>query len=488
MQQPTLSSHLRSSGINEAEVRQAELLAALLHTYEFGRTLRSTALAVLDSWSEGNRVKSFFAAFLAWLVNLFFAYTEKDKTTRIRDVLKQPRHARAAVNAVAIVANRFIQAAQALQEGATTDNPDIADAGTSEPFNTAEAGRLITELLKQFNHISAEDPDLHTKQRREALADLIANLDFGELKESVDRLASNSVELSEMINAELWRYPAKMICLLAIFPTCANAAIQSVQKTLEPINKLAPDLTADVLLAFLNEIDGKSIGILANEMLELLRKIEVGQVLIGANSKPQLPEDIARLLENILQNVDMSLLLKVRSLLHETKADLSLQLLSYLETNPELAVEIVVSPLREHANSFHQIAHSLDTLENSLDDNEIASAVQQGIAALDAQQFADTINRLFSLFNRIRESHPAIARDIITETISALDPTEIKIALDGIAADTIEALKPLAPIILTPLIRVLTDFLDTPANGQSDELIKAIVDFRRRLSSAEVAA
>ena len=111
-------------------------------------------------------------------------------------------------------------------------------------------------------------------------------IDFGEIKETVDGSAENITALAGMINEEMWQYPAKMVCLLSLLPALGNIVSAPSVKTIGPINNLAPDLLTDVILSLVRDIDGKSIGMLVNELCELVRKIHTGSALIGDTGKP----------------------------------------------------------------------------------------------------------------------------------------------------------------------------------------------------------
>ena len=471
----------------DLEKGRAELLAALLQTREIGRTIGATVLAMLESWAKGNRFKRFIAKIFSWLAKLVFASAYQGKAPLIRDVLKEPHHARLAVASLPALGNGIVQVGQAIHDGSTGENKPSKSASAPGSIDMAGIGKLFTDILRETNK-SAETNTSLLVERRTAFVELIRNVDFGELKETTDRLAKDAVDLSEMINEEMWRYPAKMLCLLAVIPTGINAGIAGLTKTLEPINRLAPDLLADVLIELLRDVDGKAVGKLANEVLELLRKIETGQVLIGDQGKPQLPEDVGDLVEDMLEALDIELVLKLRGMLSETKESLEIRLFAYLENHPELVREMIAAPCLKQAAKFRQKTCRLDTIENTLDDDEITEAVQRGIAALDAQEIAETANRSLSLFDRIHDEHPGIARELIAQTVQALDANEIEQAAAELSEDAAAALKAIAPKILPPLIRAMVELLDTPDDGQSQEIVKALNELRRTLSSREEVA
>jgi hypothetical protein len=95
--------------------------------------------------------------------------------------------------------------------------------------------------------------------------------------------------------------------------------VSATNETLKPINNLAPDLLGDVVFSLVDDIDGKNIGMLINELCELVRKIHTGSTLLGEQGKPQLPNTLSRLTCETMSTVDINLLLKARTLLAEIK-------------------------------------------------------------------------------------------------------------------------------------------------------------------------
>ncbi len=440
-----------------AEQRQAELFAALLQTRELGRTVCNTVLAMLRNWAGDNRVKGIFSAILSWLVRLVFAPSFSRRAASVPAVLGEPMHARTAAAALPALGNGIIRAGQVLQKTAHGSDDAAGNADGRTSLDWGAAAELLSDCLREKNEKAGTDDE--AAGRRQAVADVIARLDFGEIKEASDRLAAGAEDVAAMVNEELWRYPAKTICLAGVLPSGVNAAVRGLVKTLEPINQMAPDLIADVLLTLLREIDGEAVGRLVNEGLELLRKVETGQILIGELGKPQLPEDAGRLLEGVLDVIDFELLLKLKGLLGETREAVSLRLCSYMENHPELVKDMLAAPCRDKAAAVKQAVLRLDTIENTLDDGEIAGTIQQAMSALDAQETAEAVNRSLSLFNRVHDEHPGVVRDLFKQIAQSLDEYEAEQALDKLAEDAAAALKPLAPVLLPPVLQALADML-----------------------------
>jgi len=148
---------------------------------------------------------------------------------------------------------------------------------------SANVEKTINNVLSQGGNdgnIITENTS-YAESLRPIVRELVENIDFGEVKEAAEFHRENIGDAVAMINEELWRYPAKVICLLSLLPAAANMTVSAAKETLMPINKLAPDLLADVVFSLVDDVDGKNIGELINELSELVRKIRTGQTPVA---------------------------------------------------------------------------------------------------------------------------------------------------------------------------------------------------------------
>jgi hypothetical protein len=263
-----------------------------------------------------------------------------------------------------------------------------------------------------------------------------------------------------------------------------NASIQALTASLGPMNRLAPDLLADVLLSLVRDVKAEEVGRLVNAACEVFRRVHTGSVLIGENGKPQMPADLSALVGDALRSVDIDLLLKVRALLADTGESTQNALLALLEEQPALVREMVAGRFRRHASGFRRLARATDVLERALTDDDIAAAVTNGLNEIDAQELADTLNRLLAIANRIRDASPNALRAVLVQVIGGLDDREAGETVCWVVADLVAALKPVAREVLPPVIKGLADLLASEATDDG-ELHTAVDALRVALSPKE---
>lgn len=352
---------------------------------------------------------------------------------------------------------------------------------------SANVEKTIDNVLSMGRHEegkAAEDLS-YAESLRPIVRDLIEHIDFGELKEAADFHQENIADAVMMINEELWRYPAKVICILSLVPAAVNMGVSTAKETLTPINRLAPDLLADVVFSLVNDIDGKQIGNLINELGELVRKVHTGSTLLGEPGKPQLPNVLTRLTSDAMSTVDIDLFLKVKTLLAEIK-DVSLKaFIEQLEQNPEIARELFQNHFLSAVAFIRAWSRKADAFERFFSEEEIAREFAKGMSEIDAQEVAGTISRLCGIVNRVRSVTPGVIRNTLSQAVNAIDAEEAGETVRWFTEDVVASLKPVASEVLPPIIRGIADLLRPDPNNGSEDMREALNYLRSAINGKE---
>jgi hypothetical protein len=341
---------------------------------------------------------------------------------------------------------------------------------------------LSSEMEVQYK--IAEDAD-YAERMRPVFRELIEHIDFGEIKESADLHRDDIASFIRMANEEMWRYPSKVICLLSLLPAAVNMTVSATKETLKPVNNLAPDLLGDVVFSLVDDIDGKNIGLLINELCELVRKIHTGSALLGEPGKPQLPNTLSRLTRETISTVDINLLLKARTLLAEIREVSLKALIDQLEQSPELSSELFQNHFLSMVAFIRNWSRKADAFERVFSDEDIAREFAKGMGEIDAQDVANTISRLCGIVNRVRNITPGIIRNTLSQAINSVDADEAGETVRWLTEDIVESLKPVASEVLPPLIRGIADLLRPDPAGGSTEIAEALAYLKSAINSKE---
>jgi len=475
-----------------AAVPRSALAVALLHTGEVRRMVTSALPQALSAWAGTSRLRRLLAAIVSkTILGGFTGPVDGGAETSIRDLLQEPERARQLAAQLPALLNGILDLTSAVGEGvAGLPSEDKARllGEVVAGVDLGKAGTLLTSVARIANDARAADTARLPDALRPGVRAWARSVDFGELEAAVADLAEDGVGLAGMVSEEMWQHPAKVVCLLSVIPSVMNAGIQASTKTVEPMNRLAPDLLADVLLALTREVKGEAIGRLVNEACELWRKAHTGSVLIGEQGQPQLPEDLSGLIGEVLRSLDVGLLLKARALLAETGEATDGALCGLLESHPELVREMLRAPFRRSASLSRRLARRTDLVERALPDDEIAGEIRKGIGEVDGQELGDTVSRLLSILNTVRDGDPGVVRGVLSEALGSLDPHEVGRAVRWLVDDLVEALRPLAPEILPPLMRGLAELVTANGGERDADLETAMAALRKAVAGREEAA
>jgi hypothetical protein len=444
-----------------------DLVRAFVHTNEFKKIMRVLLPEIASQWAGKNTLKKIPAGFLMKSFHKSFAPGIEEFPSLI--------------NVIIGTLDAALKEARTLP---IEERSRLTETLIGE-IDTKIIGSIITGMAGMLNSARTSGPVIVSEKSRENFRNFIEAVDFGEIKEAVDGSSENFTAMVKMANEEMWRFPSKMICLLSLLPAAMNMTVSAVKETLTPINTMAPDLLGDVVFSLIDDINGKNIGMLINELSELIRKIHTGSALLGEPGKPQLPNTLSRLTRDAMGTVDISLLLKSRTLLAEIREQSQQTFIELLEQSPELSQEYFKSHFISIIAFIRKWSRKADTFERLFSGEDMAREFSNGMGGIDAQEIADTINRLCGILNRVHDIHPGLIRNILSQTINSLDAFEVGDTVKWFTADVVESIKPVASEVLPPVIRGIADLIRHNPAGGSGEINEALDYLRSALNSRE---
>jgi hypothetical protein len=206
----------------------------------------------------------------------------------------------------------------------------------------ADVGILLTALARKANAGRASGGPCHEGKRGEAVEALLRNIDFGEIMEMVDGSSDDTARAIDTFNTALWKYPAKVGCILGTLLGAANNGIRAAREVLRPIEKnVGPDLLADMLLSLLKGLNPRETAGLINAVGELIRRIHTGSLLLAKAGKPLFQVYLTSLLREALPEIDPVLVRKARVALAEDREAVAHAVSDALSENTALLLELV---------------------------------------------------------------------------------------------------------------------------------------------------
>jgi hypothetical protein len=467
------------------------LLGEVIKTSSVSRLIGTMVPAVIAQWAGKNPFKKIIAGILGKIVGGGFIKNAESKDARdLSSLLGDPEIVKRLGREIPAVMDGAMEPVGALLGGIESLSPEdkcvFLGGLLAAPARAGGTG-ILTSMARIINDVHARNPHYFSETMRPAFASFLGRTDFGELKELLDGSSRDLVEITKMVNEEMWKYPAKVICVLSMIPSLFNTVIKSLRETMEPINGLAPDLLTDVVLALIRDIDGSAIGAVINQSSELVRKIHTGSTLIGEQGKPQFPVAVNNAMAGVLSTLDVNLLLKARSLLAEIKEVTLSNFIDLLGQSPVLAREYFQSVFRSGVAVIRSWSRKAEAFEMLFTDEEIAGEFAKGMGEIDAQQLGETISRLSALLNGVRKNTPGVIRTVLTQVMGSIDSREFGETFRWLTNDVVRSIKPLAPEILPPVIRGVAELLSTDQYDDPGEIEDALATLRKALVGKEVA-
>ncbi len=322
----------------------------------------------------------------------------------------------------------------------------------SEPSSTIQIqgkdiGRLITLLAQNANARYAQSPMHMVDHLQRPLSDAVQQIDFGELKELLDRAEEPVVELVKNLIGLVWsHYPAKLGAVLTFMHPLGNMAVKSANEIVKPLNTITPDLFADLIFSILGSIDGKAIGELYNRVLELMRQIHTGSLLQGEHGISHFQMDLTNKLREIQSGIDPELYGKAKVIAAEHREERASARADIMMENPELVLGLIARYAAIQNPRIRTIGRKVSVYEG-LPTDDFAEAVWSGISPIDTQGIAGIVNSVLRLVNGVHEHKPELFAHVIRDIVNAVDEDELKTATQWIFRDIRDAITPLADTV-----------------------------------------
>jgi len=461
------------------------MIKDLASTAEFRAVATGLARRFLADWSAQDPFNRLVAGRVEnWIIKGLATLAEQN--TETPDPWKNPDMAVAMAKDVPFLINAILGTAVRLIEGRQRLSPECRREifqNTLKGIDTGILGRWLTLQIQNFSNLTA-DPEVFAEALEQPVRNLIASLDFGELKEALDGSEEAIVASVRMVNTTIWDYPAKFICLASLLPTVANIILRSARETLVPLHAQAPDVLADVIFSLLRSLNGKAAGDLVNDLAEVVRQTHTGSALIGDQGLPQFGADLRILLADFASALNPEVIVKARTALAEDMEAIRNAWTETMAKRPDL----FLANLRHSAdrrNPQIRATRREVALLADLPEDEVNEAISAGLSDLDTQELGETINTTLRLLNSLRRFQPEALPMVFAGIAATIDTDELKETATWIVPSAVTAVKPLAVAIMPSVIRGLADLLTPEPGDDTDEMDAAIAQLKTALQGVK---
>lgn len=462
------------------------VIEAAVRSKEGSELIGMLVPALLNAWAGNSGIKTFMAARARRSIEKSLVSGDEDGRRRLSEIAAEPGFAKDALGLAPDTLNLITGLIAGIARGLAELPADEKRTAVENIFARTDmsmpAGALAA-CAEMVHEINTADGDFFPERLRPLFRAWIESMDFGALRDAVESSVGTTAACARVFWEELWRYPAKVICLLSMLPALSRAAIETVRETLRPLNRLAPDLLADVVFSLLRDLDGARPARLANELCELLRKINTGSVLLGEEGRPAGPAELSRLAAEFTGAFDWALYRKAMAMTAESLETAEAMAMQNLEGRTDLIEELVLERFRKAVRSGRKADRMGALLEGGFDDVGLARLFGRGFEEAGPEEWAAALSRMCTLLNRAHRASPGFAGAVFEQCVSSLDEDELRETLDWLIDDVVRVLKPSASVILPPVIRGLAELVAD--DGPGGEMREAVSLLRNALMNGE---
>ena len=464
----------------------ADMVSKILHSKEFEELLQLLVPEVVNRWAGGSVARKTVSRPIERHLLRSFTRSSGQSPSLLKDPVLTCGLLETISTSLDVLVKSLHEVAKTVEALPSGDKKEILGQMLSN-MNGAETGAILTRAARIVNEIHKTDPLFFADHFKAPFEKWVEKVDFGEIKDFADNVGPDILALVKNMNDALWNYPAKPVLLATLIPGIVNLAIGIFQDIIARFNHFPPDLLTDVLLAMFRDLDGRNIGMFVNELSEFIRKSHTGSALIGDPSSPKFPDDLSRLLEEILNTIDVKLLWKGLDAVRDGRDSVNKVWLDLLIDQPDMVVEM----LKRYPAALNAGISGMNrkvALVEALPEEEVAEVAEKGISGLDLTDLADIINRVCMTANGIRKQKPDVITSMISQFTNSLDLFELEDTLRWVTKDVLDELKPVGRLIAPQIVIMLSEWLapDENDNGYGEETEKALNALQARLLNREV--
>ena len=325
----------------------------------------------------------------------------------------------------------------------------LGNTDNSEP--AADLGSFFARHLKIYNLKIKTMREAERKRdiakKAAAIDTFLQYFDFGEINEAVEESTEYVSLLVKTVSDTVIRYHlGKIAALSPSIIGLLNIMMDSVNTILKNKEDLPPDFVADFLVGLFHLIDFKAIGEFLNHKNELIRIIQVGNLLQGDGKTSAFQAATSEKLHEMLSEIDPITFHKMKIGLAGIREAVHSGMIDNFRKHPELIQQIISTKPHKYNAKFKLNRKKLQILSD-LSPDQLNSSTITFLENINTYEISEGINVIISLVNTIYEVNEGDIRNFFSEIIDGIDMDECKKASENVVKEFITSLSPLLSIL-----------------------------------------
>jgi len=461
------------SAFKSENVSFAGFIAEAIQTREIRKTVDAVITEIIKQWEEGNAVKTIISNPVKWIVSKSFSKPEdihqKNELFLLIKRLDMTEHIGVIIPSVLNSLSVIINTIAVSLEKTSSDTQKKFFENLLSSVDSEITGKTITTFANATDAVHKQNPRLFSEKAIPGLRTFLMNIDFGDLRRVLDNSQEDIKSMIHGLNDLLVEFPGKLITGLSFIPVVSNHIIFYIKDVIHRLNLLPADILTDIFISLFKEVDAKTIGLLMNNINELIRQIHTGSALIGEAGSPQFSSDILEKMKTIQSEIDKKLLLKAGKAIIDGKEVLQKTVNTLLNNDPELLKVNLQHLLFTYNSKISVLKQKLEIIDE-LNEDDQTETLTSVISEINACDLAETINNSLFILNALQEHSPQTIQRILSEFINTLDLDEIENTLETIFIEKNTIFRPLVRTTFPVIVDGFMDCLSSE-NDDNDEKI-----------------
>lgn len=334
-------------------------------------------------------------------------------------------------------------------------------------------GRILVLRWMLRTREIQENPNGTAENQSAFIKTLLDNIDFSEWKTLLETSKEGRIDAARRLNEIMPQYQGKLLVLLAALPTVISIVANTLKLNLESqLKVLPPEMLFEILSGLNAHIDWKEAGRMLNDHYELVRRIHIGSSLGGDGVTPALRNLTGDMLKGVVSEIDPQRYVDAVAGGAGNREAIKNAVSDMMHAIPDFGKKMFTAAALSRNARIRGLKNRLQVLAD-LPDSDLHDVVNEVTEAFDEHELADLISLTVEITNNVYAGDPERIPKTVSALADSIDTEELRtLAENNLIPDLFQAIKPLALILMPPLINGICDWL-TPAPEESSVELQA---------------
>lgn len=300
-------------------------------------------------------------------------------------------------------------------------------------------GKALAEKANNFSLMMmaahGESPGL-AAEAFPAIEAALTDIDFGKMREAVIATLDYGVAVATKSLEKATDNPVIIANLVGMLPAVANSLVRIVSTILQNTD-LPPEILASALFNVLTALDAEELGRTLSTLSEQIQELHAGSMILGGD-EPRLRAVFTDFMKRVLDSLDVEAATGAAIALGEDTEVIAGALAELAARDPKTALALT-RMAASLGNSMTRTCSAALGEAAAWPDELLVKMGELYRESSDAVEVGRAVDSFVTLSLRFREANPDLYRDMLIDTLRAVNTEQLELVLRGAANDVKQA-------------------------------------------------